>query len=136
MRGGPAVPENGTWRLRRAHEQVTAEIAALRAARGTPHIERAWFLADLGSRLTALIAWLAGDPATAGRLAGLSALACRLRDCDQGRAFGGAELDALWADTVAALSEFAEECLRGDEAAAHPAETPPARRSAFWQRPV
>ncbi len=58
------------------------EVAALRLAQDAPDAERLRFLADLASRLAALLAWLAGEPAGTGELTGLTELVVRLRACD------------------------------------------------------
>jgi Ca-activated chloride channel homolog len=94
----------------------------LRAAQGTPDAERARLLADLATRIEALLAWLAGDPATARELGGLAELAGRLRACDEPGAPRGAALDALMAEAIELLAGFAEGGA-------------PAARPAFWKRP-
>ena len=95
------------------------EAAALRAADDAPDSERVRLLADLATRINALLAWLGGNPAVAGQLTGLVR---KLRVCDTPWAPRGAELDALWAEVVRLLTGFA-------------AEAGPAGRRAFWKRP-
>jgi hypothetical protein len=79
-------------------------------------------LADLATRIDALLAWLAGDPAAAGQLTRLTGLARKLWACDRPGLPGGAELNALWAEAILVLSGFA-------------AGTGPDVRPAFWKRP-
>jgi hypothetical protein len=132
-----------------ARRQMADEAAALRTAQGAPDAERAWMLADLATRLEAMAAWLAADPAAAGLAAGLAAgqstglapgqstgqstglapglaaglagLARQLRACDEPGAPRGADLDALWAEAIRLLTEFAG--------------SGPAGRPKFWKRP-
>jgi Ca-activated chloride channel family protein len=108
-------------RLLQARRQMAAEVAALRAAHDAPEAERVRLLADLATRIDALLAWLGGDP-DAGQLTGLAGLVRRLRACDKPGAPRGAELDALFDEAISLLTGFA-------------AETGPAARHAFWKRP-
>jgi Ca-activated chloride channel homolog len=116
----PGVPDTvrASW-LAQARRQMADEVAALRAAQGTPDAERAQLLADLATRIEALLVWLAGNLADGGQLAGL---ARRLRACDGPCSPRGEELDALMAEAIGVLAGFA-------------AETGPADRPAFWKRP-
>jgi Ca-activated chloride channel homolog len=107
--------------LARARRQMAEELAALRAAHDAPDSERVRLLADLATRIDALLAWLGGDPA-AGQLTGLTGLARKLRACDGPRPPRGAELDALAAEAIRVLAGFA-------------AGADPAARPAFWKRP-
>src|SRR5579859_7680470 len=95
-------------RLPRARRQAADEAAALRAARGAPDAERAQLLADLATRIEAL---LAGELAGAGtrELAGLAELARELHACDGPGWPGGARLDALWQEAIRVLTRFAGE---------------------------
>ena len=121
-----------------ARRQMADEAAALRTAQGAPEAERARMLADLATRIEAMAAWLAADPAAAGQppgqggpgvapgggaagLAGLGGLARKLRACDEPGPPRGADLDALWAEAIRLLTEFAG--------------SGPAGRPAFWKRP-
>ena len=79
-------------------------------------------LADLATRIEALLAWLAGDPVAAGQLTGLTRLARSLRACDRPGPPRGAELDVLWAEAIRVLAGFAAGA--GLDA-----------RLAFWKRP-
>jgi Ca-activated chloride channel homolog len=125
--GAPGFPEPAeAFRLARARRQLAGEAAALRAAQGAPDAERARLLADLATRLDALLAGLAGDPAAAvqpalAQLTGLRELARTLRACDGPSSPRGAELDALWQEAIRLLTGFA------------PEERPAAQR-AFWRR--
>jgi len=116
----PGVPDRvrASW-LAQARRQMADEVAALRAAQGAPDAERALLLADLATRIEALLAWLAGNLADGGQLAGL---ARRLRACDGPCSPRGEELDALMAEAIGLLAGFAT-------------ETGPADRPAFWKRP-
>jgi Ca-activated chloride channel homolog len=97
------------------------EAAALRAVHGVPDSERTRLLADLATRIDALLAWLGAGPADAGQLTGLAGLARRLRVCDGPGCPRGAELDWLWAEAIRLLAEFA----------AGPRQS---ARRAFWKR--
>ena len=96
----------GDARLLAARDQVADEIAALRLAQEAPVGDRLRFLADLATRLDALLAWLAGEPTATGELAGLTELAVTLRACDAPQASHCANLDALWDETIRVLTEF------------------------------
>ena len=104
-------------RLDEARGQVAAEVAALRAEQNAPAAERARLLADLGTRLDALLSWLAGDPAAAGSLDELAGLARRLRDSDKPGPARGPGLDELWNEAIRLLTQFS------------------GQRAAFWKRP-
>jgi Ca-activated chloride channel family protein len=132
--GGRPATAGHPGRLAAARRQVAAEAAALRAARHDPRAERARFLADLATRIDALLAWLAGDPAAAGAAGALASLARRLRECDQPGRPRGAALDALWDEAVRVLSGFAEADAPGGGAAAAPGHRAGAARSGFWRR--
>jgi Ca-activated chloride channel homolog len=126
--GAPAeVSATGeTSRLVQARRQAADEAAALRAAQGAADTERARLLADLATRIEALLAALTADPVATGLgglggLTGLGDLARELHACDGPGSPGGARLDALWRDAIRVLTDFA-----GDA-------SPPASR-AFWKR--
>jgi Ca-activated chloride channel homolog len=117
----PRVPDTGKGSLLvQARRQMAGEVAALRAAQGAPEAERARLLADLATRIEAMAAWLAGNLGVGGQLTGLAELAHRLRACDEPGPPRGADLDALWAEAIRLLTEFA---------GSGPA------RPAFWKRP-
>jgi hypothetical protein len=121
-----------------AREQVAGEVAALLAAKDAPEAERLRLLADLATRLDALLAWLngvldgvldgacgaSGEPATK-ELAGLTELAARLRACEEPGSPRGAALQALWDDAIRLLTGFAR-----------PKAGAPGRgtRGSFWKR--
>ena len=65
--------------LIRARDQAREELGWLRTVPVEPGPELALLLADLGSRLAALVTWLSGLGIPAGQLAGLDNLAGRLR---------------------------------------------------------
>ena len=124
-RGAPAeVSATGeTSRLAQARRQAADEVAVLRAAQGAQATERAQLLADLATRIEALLAALTAGPTAAGLggLGGLGDLARELHACDGPGSPEGARLDALWRDAIRVLTDFA-----GDA-------SPPASR-AFWKR--
>jgi hypothetical protein len=128
-----AVPGTGAGsRLERARRQAGDEAGALRAAAGGPDGERAGLLADgergrlladLATRIEALLAGLRADPALGGQpgLDRLAELARELHACDGPGAPEGARLDALWQEAIRVLSEFA-------------ADANPGASRAFWKR--
>ena len=119
-----AVPGTGAAsRLVQARRQAADEAAALRSATDAPDTERARLLADLATRIEALLAAVAADPALASQsgLTGLAKLARALHACDGPGSPGGAGLDALWQEAIRVLTGFA-----GDA-------SPPASRP-FWKR--
>ena len=124
--GGDRVKRDRDAWLLAARDQVADEITALRLAQDAPSAERLRFLADLATRLDALLAWLAGEPAGTGELAGLTELAVKLRACDTPGAPAGADLDALWNEAIRVLTEFSRP-RAGDPGAED--------RHFFWKRP-
>jgi Ca-activated chloride channel family protein len=124
--GGDRVERDRDARLLAAHDQVADEITALRLAQDAPSAERLRFLADLATRLDALLAWLAGQPARGGDLNGLTELADKLRACDTPGAPARADLDALWNEAIRVLTEFSRP-RAGDPGAED--------RHFFWKRP-
>ncbi len=98
--------------LAQARDQVTAELARLRAGRvGLPGYERRELLADLATRLRALLAFLRGRGVD-------DALTRPVRELVEAIEAGG-DVDALWDRAVSALEDF----LTGK-----------APRRAFWKR--
>ena len=93
-------------RLVEARRQVADEATGLRAAHDAPDAERARLLADLATRIDALLAWLAADRAVTER-AGLVDLARKLHACDRPGPPRGGELDALWQEAIRVLTAFA-----------------------------
>jgi Ca-activated chloride channel homolog len=133
---GVAAADKESW-LERARQQMADEAAALRAAQGAPEAERALLLADLATRIEAMVAWLAGNLGVSGaQLAGLTELARTLRACDEPGAPGGAELDALMAEAIRVLAGFASgaEWAGTEPAGAESAGAGRAARPAFWKR--
>jgi Ca-activated chloride channel homolog len=116
-----------THRLALAQRQIAEEAAALQAARHIPRTGRRRLLADLATRLDALIASLAGAPSLWRHRAALASLASKLRDCELPAPRRGAEIDALWDETIAVLTAFAQGRLPTAEG-----PRPPGR--AFWKR--
>jgi Ca-activated chloride channel family protein len=111
-------------RLPRARRQAADEAAALRAARGAPDAERARLLADLATRIEALLAALgaAREAGTGGELAGLAELARELHACDEPGRPGRARLEALWQEAIRVLTGFAGDAGPGGDS------------RAFWKR--
>jgi len=106
--------------LAEARRRMADEAAELRAAHDAPDTERARLLADLATRIDALLAWLGADRAAA--ITGLPELARRLRACDQPGWARDGELDALWQEAIRVLTAFAGGADEG-----------PARQ--WWKRP-
>ena len=122
-------------RLVQARRQIADEVTALRTAQPGPDADRVLILADLATRIDALLAWLAGDPAAAERLTELTALARKLRDCNTPGSPRGAELEALWEQTIHVLAGFAAQVPPDDALQAPPGSVQPAADQAFWKRP-
>ena len=125
--GHASPPDESAARFATVQRQLADEVARLRAARPASAAERARLLADLATRIDALLAWLAGDTAFSGHLAGLSELAAELRDCDQPGRLDRAGLDPLWEKTVRELTALAEPHVPGQQ--------PEPSRPPFWKRP-
>ena len=133
---GPGAERvGGADRLVQARRQLADEVSALRTAHHVPDAERVRILADLATRIDALLAWLTRDPAAAGRLTGLTALAGKLRECDKPGSPRGAELDALWEETIRLLTGFAAQDPPDGAPEAPPGGVHPAADHAFWKRP-
>jgi Ca-activated chloride channel family protein len=101
------------------------EARALRAAASAPEYERRELLADLGTRLAALVtgtAW-GSDPAVRDLVAALAD--------DRPLSLGADEFTALWERTLRVLDDLAGGSAQGG--AAGSAQGAPARR-AFWKR--
>src|ERR1017187_1169740 len=123
QQGIGAQRAGGADRLVQARRQIADEVSALRTAHHVPDADRVLILADLATRIDALLAWLTGDPAAAGRLTGLTALARKLRECDKPRSPRGAELDTLWEEAIRLLTGFAAQDPPDDAPQAQPAGT-------------
>ncbi|HEV7899857.1 MAG TPA: VIT domain-containing protein [Planosporangium sp.] len=105
--------------LRPLREVAAVEARRLRESAGRPGYERRELLADLASRLTALV----GQPVSPGvpdEYLSLRRLAASLD--------AGGDLEALWAEALRVLEAFAG----GGSEAAPPAD--PDRRRTFWKR--
>jgi hypothetical protein len=98
-----------------ARDQVRDELRHLLAAGSLPEFERRELLADLASRLTALLRHLRNQGVSPSDYATLTALLAGLE--------AGSDLGPLWDETVRTLDDFA---TGTDEAS-------PSRRS-FWKR--
>ena len=132
---GPANQLSGeASRLAQARRQLADEATALRTAQHAPDSERAGLLADLATRIDALLTWLGGDPGpdplAAGQVTALTDLVGKLRECEESGGLRGAALDALWEETIRLLTDFAADGPLGN-----PPSGPPApARDLFWKR--
>ena len=99
--------------LDRAREQAGAEVRRLRAAADRPEQGRRELLADLASRLRALVRHLSQQGVAEARYAALRQLADLLDS--------GGEIDVLWARATKILDEFS-------------GQQPAAPRRPFWKR--
>lgn len=112
--------------------ELAAEAARLRAAATAPERERRVLLADLASRLAALLGVRHPDsPAATGPLGQLRALLVELRD-DAALRVPTDQLDRLWHQLQDLLDELAG-AGSGTIAPEPPAAAPPRRRD-FWRR--
>ncbi|MET8143277.1 VIT domain-containing protein [Sphaerisporangium sp. NPDC005288] len=115
----PPVPHS----LDIVRPQLAAELARLREQEALAAPERSRYLADLGSRLAALAAYVGGENE-------LSALARDLSACEGDPA---ADVDALWRRAVERLT-----ALSGDGTSTgttgSAAGRPRAQRASFWKR--
>jgi hypothetical protein len=123
--GGNSPRGGSERRLLLAREQIAGEVAALRLAQDAPDTERLRFLADLATRLDALLAWLAVEPAGTAELTGLTELVVKLRACEAPGPPRGAGLDALWDEAIRLLTRFTQP-LAGDAGTGG--------RGEFWKR--
>jgi Ca-activated chloride channel family protein len=113
----------GDTRLPAIRDQLADELAALRLEQDAPDAERLRLLADLGTRLAGLLAWLAADRAHRAELAGLAGLIKKLQACEAPGAPRGADLDALWNEAIRLLTEFTQ-----------PGDAGTGGRGEFWKR--
>jgi Ca-activated chloride channel homolog len=123
--GGPVPSVGDMPRLRQAREQVADELAAMLTTKDAADSERLRFLADLATRLDALLGWLAGEPASAGEITGLAELVIKLRACEAPGSPRGADLVELWNEAVRLLTAFAQPPASGAGTAG---------RGTFWRR--
>ncbi|WP_248965259.1 VIT domain-containing protein [Sphaerisporangium perillae] len=113
--------------------QLAEELVRLRAQESLPEPERRRYLADLGSRLAALAAYLGGDDT-------LLALARELSACET---TPGADIHALWLRTVKTLTDLTgpghdDPAGPGPQAGAGgpgAQDRPRGGRPSFWKRP-
>jgi Ca-activated chloride channel family protein len=112
-RPGERVEAAGVQDLPVARDQAADEARALRAAAGRSAIERLALLADLGSRIDAMVRHLSARGVPADRLAALRDLALALARPD------ATALEELWALALRVLDGFAGGSTR---------------RGAFWKR--
>jgi Ca-activated chloride channel family protein len=123
----PAVPD---W----ARSQVTDELSWLDAAMDMAGPELARNLSDLGSRLTALITWLASYGVDPQHLSSLREIAVRLRACEDPDGTDARSVTGLRDDARTILRKFLADLPRESRAArghgpGGSAATP------FWKRP-
>ena len=107
----PAPQVGESPRLTEARRQMADEAAELRAVHDAPDAERARLLADLATRIDALLAWLAADRTVT--VTGLAESTRKLRACDQPGSPRGGELDALWQEAIRVLTAFAGDADQG-----------------------
>jgi hypothetical protein len=86
-------------------------------------------LADLATRLGALVSSLADTPPLSRQRAALARLAAMLRECDTPEPPRGTDLDALWDQTITLLTAFAKGRPLADRGPAHLGHARP-----FWKR--
>jgi Ca-activated chloride channel family protein len=86
--------------------QIADEIGRLHAGAELSELDRRELLADLGTRLEALVQHLAAQGVPAGRLAELRALVARLDEATV-LALPRDEFDQLWLDSLTVLTSFA-----------------------------
>ena len=129
---GTSQRDSAALALIRARDQAREELSWLRSVPVEPGPELALLLADLGSRLAALVTWLSGLGIPAGQLVHLDNLAGRL----QAGETAGPDPAGLLEEALAVLADFA------GEDPADPAErerhgstpSPPPAASTFWNR--
>ena len=122
--------------LTQARAQTGEEARRLRDNAGASATERRLLLADLGTRLGALVAHLTGQGVPLDTVALLRGLAEALRACDGPAVPAPDVIDGLWTRAIAVLDTFA-----GTTPAPRPGPgpRPPApptgQRRTFWKRP-
>ena len=118
--------------LIRARDQAREELSWLRTVPVEPGPELALLLADLGSRLGALVTWLSGLGIPAGQLAHLDNLAGRLQASET----VGPDPAGLLEEALAVLADFAGEDPAGPPERDRHGSTPspPPVASTFWKR--
>jgi Ca-activated chloride channel family protein len=99
-----------------AREQAADEVRRLREATGAPGYERRELLADLASRLTALVRHLRGHGLPEAQYSPLAQLAAAIE--------AGGDVEGLWARALRVLDEYA----------GNAAKEPERRRGPFWKR--
>ncbi len=118
-----AVPEPAPEHpeLRAAREQAADEARRLREADGLADHERAGLLANLASRLDALVRHLAAQGVAPGAAEPLHDLAAAIE--------AGGDLEVLWAQALRVLDEFT-----AGAGAVGSTRAPSRGRRAFWKR--
>ena len=129
---GTPPRDSAALALIRARDQAREELGWLRTVPVEPGRELALLLADLGSRLAALVTWLSGLGIPAGQLAGLDNLAGRLRVSET----AGPDPAGLLEEALAVLADFAAEDPAGPSERERHGSTPspPPVASTFWKR--
>lgn len=127
-----------------AHEQLNAEASRMRSDAELPGFNRLMALADLGTRLAALVQELEARGADRALLDQLRRLASELEACDGDSPPRGDLLVALWDRTLVTLDHLASDS--GGSAAdspdspspglpaPSPGEKPEDQRRTFWKR--
>jgi Ca-activated chloride channel family protein len=129
---GTPPGDSAALALIRARDQAREELGWLRTVPVEPGPELALLLADLGSRLAALVTWLSGLGIPAGQLSGLDNLAGRLRVSET----AGPDPAGLLEEALAVLADFAAEDPAGPSERERHGSTPspPPVASTFWKR--
>jgi Ca-activated chloride channel family protein len=129
---GTSQRDSAALALIRARDQAREELSWLRTVPVEPGPELALLLADLGSRLAALVTWLSGLGIPAGQLAHLDDLAGRLQASET----VGPDPARLLEEALAVLADFAGEDPAGPPERERHGNTPspPPVASTFWKR--
>jgi len=105
--GAPGTQPRGEENaLDSARGQITDELRALQRSATLPWYERQMLLADLASRLQALVEHLRERGVAHAELEQLRSLADRLNVCEAPGALREADLEALWRDALQTLERF------------------------------
>jgi Ca-activated chloride channel family protein len=121
---GAGAAAGARAQLRSVREVAAVEARRLRESAGLPGYERRELLADLASRLTALVGHLASLGTPEPAYSSLRHLVTTLG--------AGGDLEAMWAEAVRVLDAFGADASVPAPADAQVSETD--RRSDFWKR--
>ena len=136
---GSELAGDGGWDplaplLADVRERLVTEVGRLRSATPRSDVERAGILADLGTRLAALVGDLRRAGADDDAVGRLTELAAQLAGCES-VVPATAALDALWGTAIDVLDAF----VAGPTGPTGPTgpidPTPADHRATFWRRP-